>query len=158
MKKFYVVLFSIMCFTTVNVLADAPCTSEEEWIAAQNGCEAEERTPVCNSECFLCTDKNYDCLFQELGLDDIQRCSAMKIQEKYEQETLSINEAIQCEKDKLKQMKAGCCKYFDLKKQKRVIKNLKNERQKICDCYEKQFKMILSDNQRSAYNKYKKCK
>ncbi|MBQ3641802.1 hypothetical protein II906_07775 [bacterium] len=155
MKK-ALVLFLFMFFSTGLILAENTF-SEAEWIAAQNGCENAVEQPVCDSECFLCTKKNADCLFREIGLNETQICTAMKIQEKYELETLSINERINCEKAKLKQMKENCGKYFDIKKQKRVINELKRERNKICECYEKQFKMILSDKQIHDYNKYKKC-
>ena len=49
-------------------------------------------------------------------------------------------------------------KRSQLRKQNRTIKDLKKKRKEICKCYEKEFKTILSDPQRKAYNKYKKVR
>ena len=68
------------------------------------------------------------------------------------------NEQIECECAKLNDLKANCAKYNDIRKQKNVIKKLKKTKKEICDCYEKQFKALLSDSQKKKYNKYKKCK
>jgi len=97
-------------------------------------------------------------LFRQMGLSETQICTAMKIQDKYELEVLSLNERIQCEEQSLNSLKSNCAKNSQLRKQKRTIKDLKKKRKEICKCYEKQFKALLSDQQKRAYNKYKKCK
>ena len=162
MKKFYVLLMTFACLNVCNVFADSPCDKnmpQQTKTMQQQNCEKPCDAPLpCRSECFLCTNKNTEDLVNEVGLSDTQVCTTMKLQEKYEQEVLSINEQIECESARLNELKANCAKYSDIRKQKHTIKKLKKAKKEICECYEKQFKALLSNEQKNRYNKYKKCK
>ena len=163
MKKIYVLLMSFACLSIANAFADSPCDSEmpkqQTRTIQQQNCDKPCEKPVqCPSECFLCTGKNINDLFEEICLSETQACTALKIQEKYEVEVLSVNEQIECEGAKLNEMKSNCAKYSEIRKQKNVIKKLEKTKKEICKCYEKQFKSLLSDVQKKKYNKYKKCK
>lgn len=156
MKKFYLLLIAIACLCSVKVFAASPCDREMGMTPKKPACTRPcEVTPPmpCSSENFLCTGKNMNAIFRCIGLSETQICTATKIQDKYEQEVLSLNESIQCEEGKLAQLKKTCATNWDIRKQKNVIKKLKKERKKICKCYEKQFKAILSDMQISRYKK-----
>lgn len=164
MKKVYLLLLSFACLCSLSVLADSPCDSEMS-VQPQKTCAApcEPKCPEtyvkpCSSECFLCTNKNMTQLFSQMNLSETQVCTAMKIQDKYELEVLSLNERIECEEANLCQLKKSCANRSEINKVKKTIKNLKKKRTEICKCYEKQFKALLSDQQKKAYNKYKKCK
>ena len=169
MKKFYFLFGALICFCTANVFAASPCDSEisngqhstskcERGIEktpitnCQKPCEVTQR-PVSCSDNFLCTCKNMEKLFNCIGLSETQKCNAMKIQEKYELEVLSLNEQITCEENKLCSLKKGCSSNKEIKKSKKRIKNLKKERKRICKCYEKQFKSLMSDMQIKKYKK-----
>lgn len=164
MKKFYVLMMSFACLSCATVFADSPCDNEipkhqHTRTMQKQECDRPcEKLVPCPSEYFLCTNKNINDLFEEICLSETQACTALKLQEKYEVEVLSVNEQIECECAKLNDLKANCAKYNDIRKQKNVIKKLKKTKKEICDCYEKQFKALLSDSQKKKYNKYKKCK
>lgn len=172
MKKVYLLLLSFVCLGALVVYADSPCDSEMNAqpkakcgcpVQKQHTCQKPCQKPclpackqVCPSECFLCTNKNMDELFNCMNLSETQICTAMKIQDKYELEVLSLNERIQCEEQKVCALKKNCAKKSEIRKVNKTIKNLKKKRKEICKCYEKQFKALLSDPQKRAYNKYKK--
>ena len=164
MKKFYVLLMSFACLSISNVFADSPCDSEmpkhqHTKTMQQQNCERPCDAPVpCPSECFLCTNKKIEDLIDEVGLSETQACATMKLQEKYDQEVLSVNEQIECECARLNELKANCAKYSEIRKQKNTIKKLKKTKKEICECYEKQFKALLSNAQKDKYKKFKKCK
>ncbi|MCD7780288.1 MAG: hypothetical protein LUH05_06405 [Candidatus Gastranaerophilales bacterium] len=173
MKKNCLLIMSFICFCALTVYADSPCDSEMTMKSNsnysssckkpckktyQNPCEPkcpQTYTP-CASECFLCTNKNMNTLFKQIGLSETQICTAEKIQDKYELEVLSLNEKIHCEEQNMNSLKRNCATRSELRKQKNVIKKLKKTRKEICKCYEKQFKALLSDQQKRAYRKYKK--
>lgn len=157
MKKLYVLFLSFACLCTLSCFAEVknPQTQSQKQDCAKP-CPQNYQQP--SSECFLCTNQKACELFKKMSLSETQICTAMKIQDKYALEVLSLNERIQCEEEALCRLEANCAKSSDIHKQKRLIKNLKKERKEICKCYENQFKSILSDPQKHAYNKYKKCK
>ena len=156
MKKIYLLFGALICFCTTNVFAQSPCDAEmgmtKTPTTCQQPCEVTQR-PVACSDNFLCTCKNMEKLFNCVGLSETQKCNAMKIQEKYEQEVLSLNEQITCEENKLCSLKKGCSTNKEIKKSKKRIKTLKKERKRICKCYEKQFKSLMSDMQIKKYKK-----
>jgi len=177
MKKVYLLLLSFACLSSLISYADSPCSSETGVQTkpkcgcpvhkqmqtpcvkpVQKSCQqpCKKTKPICPSECFLCTNKNMDDLFDCMNLSETQICTAMKIQDKYELEVLSLNERIQCEEKKICALKSSCAKKSEIRKVKRTIKDLKKKRKEICKCYEKQFKALLSDQQKRAYKKYKK--
>ncbi len=186
MKKLYVLILSVLCLCASSALANSPCDSEMKswgwhpWKMAnksncqkpcKKACSIPCQTPApCESQCpqtytnpcavdgFLCTNKDMNCLFRQMNISETQRCTAMKIQDKYEQEVMSLNERIECEENNINSLKRNCAKRSQLRKQNRVIKDLKKKRKEICKCYEKQFKAILSQPQIKEYNKYKKSK
>lgn len=175
MKKFYLLILSLLCLCSLAAFAGSPCNQEQGYSKQYNGssCQKPCQKPTQNkcaqpcetpktcdtpcksaqSECFLCTNKNMNSLFSAMNLSDSQICTAMKIQDKYQLEVLSMNERIQCEKQNLYSLKQKCTKGSELRKQKRTISRLEKDRKKICKCYEEQFKAILSDPQRKAYKK-----
>ncbi len=173
MKKIYLLILSLLCLSTLCSYAASPCDSEVGTYP-KSGCNCQkhkytqpktncakpcEKTPQYSTPCtsgFLCTRKNADTLFKCMNLSQTQICNAMKIQEKYEQEVLSLNERIQCEHSKYAQLSNNCAKGSEKRKQKRLIKNLEKKRKDICKCYEKQFEATLSDMQKKAYKKAKK--
>ncbi len=178
MKKTCLLLMSFVFLFTSAVFADSPCDNEMSAASNSNytapckkpckkSCKKSCKKPCepkcpqtynpCPSECFLCTNKNMNTLFSQIGLSETQICTAMKIQDKYELEVLSLNEKIHCEEQNMNSLKRNCATRSELRKQRNVIKKLKKERTKICKCYEKQFKALLSDQQKRAYRKYKKC-
>ncbi len=139
-----------------------PCKKHYQ-TPCQTPCEKTYQTPCqtpcqadAQSECFLCTNRNMNSIFSQMNLSETQMCTAMKIQDKYALEVLSINERIQCEKQNLSLLKQKCAKRSEMRKQNRTISRLKKDRKKICKCYEDQFKAILSDEQKKAYKKAKK--
>jgi hypothetical protein len=154
---------SFACLSVCNVFADSPCDSEmpkhqHTRTMQEQNCEKPCDAPIpCPSECFLCTNKNMCTLFSQMKLSNTQICTAEKIQDKYDLETYSISDRIKCEEESLCKMEANCCKASEIRKQKRLIKKLKNEHKKICKCYEEQFQSILSNDQKKSYRKYKKC-
>lgn len=175
MKKVYLLLLSFAFLCSLSSFANSPCDSEMKMqpktqtsVPCQKPCQKSSKKPCekpspqayvkpCSSECFLCTNKNMKTLFTQMRLSDTQICTAMKIQDKYELEVLSLNERLECEETNLCQLKQSCAKRSQINKVKKTIKNLKKKRKEICKCYEKQFKALLSDQQKKAYRKYKKC-
>ena len=171
MKKIYLLFLSFICLCSMSVFAESPCDSEIQvkkptpcekpcqkpcQKPCTNPCEKPAAANPCASDCFLCTNKNMNSLFNEMNLSETQMCTAMKIQEKYEQETLSLNERIQCEKQALCKLEQTCAKGSEIRKQKRLIKKLEKKKKEICKCYEEQFKAIISNDQKKIYNKCKK--
>ncbi len=184
MKKIYLLLLSFICLTAMSVYADSPCDSEmhTKQKAPCQRCKKYHKnysasqtrtTRTCKTPCktlppqpeysyeqtcdgFLCSAKDSNTLFKCMHLSETQICNAMKIQEKYEQEVLSLNERIQCENEKYYQLKSSCAKGSEVRKQKRLVKKLMKTKKDICKCYEKQFEATLSDMQRKAYRKAKK--
>lgn len=134
------------CPVTQSNLCEKPCP---------NGCP-EKVTPVCTGDNFLCTGKDKHSLYQCLNLSATQVCTAEKINDKYQLEVLSLNERLDCEYRNRGALKQNCTKRCDLRASKKVINDLKKERRKICECYEKEFKNILSEEQIKSYKKYKK--
>ena len=156
MKKFYLLFGALICFCSANVFAASPCDTEMGMTKAPTTCQKPcevTQTPINCSDNFLCTCKNMEELFNCIGLSETQKCNAMKIQEKYELEVLSLNEQITCEENKLCSLKKGCSTNKEIKKSKKRIKALKKERKRICKCYEKQFKSLMSDMQIKKYKK-----
>lgn len=148
-KKLFLLILSLICLCSLCVFAasndcdkkpkcDKPCSKSFE---------------QCLTECFLCTEKPMAKAFEGMNLSGSQICNAKKLQEKYEVEVLSIEEKIQCEEEKLNELKEKCSSNSAIRKQKRHIKELKKTRKKICDCYQKEFKAALSNDQRHRYNK-----
>ena len=163
MKKIYVLFMTFACLSIANVFADSPCDNEmpnqNTRTMQQQNCQKPCDAPLpFRSECFLCTNKNIEDLINEVGLSDTQACTTMKLQEKYEQEVLSISEQLECEAAKLRELKENCAKYSEIRKQKNIVRKLKKAKKEICECYEKQFKALLSNEQKSRYNRYKKFK
>lgn len=181
MKKIYFLFLSLACLCSLTAFADSPCDNEMPMkpktscaVPCQKPCAKPCEKPCekqvvkpcetkypqtykhCTSECFLCTNVNMNNLFRQMNLSETQICTAMKIQEKYELEVLSLNERIQCEEQKYESLNNNCSKWSERHKQKRLVKDLKKKRKEICKCYEKQFRAILSDSQWKAYKKYKK--
>lgn len=157
MKKFHLLFGALICFCCANVFAASPCDREMGMAKApinncQKPCEVTQ-TPVSCSDNFLCTCKNMEELFDCIGLSETQICNAMKIQEKYELEVLSLNEQIKCEEEKLCSLKKSCGSKREMCKTKKRIKELKKERKRICKCYEKQFKSLMSSMQIKKYKK-----
>ena len=134
------------CNKPVQTPCEKPCSPEPVYSRA------------CPADTFLCTGKEKNAMFKCLKLSETQICNADKLQDKYETEVLSLNERIQCEKKKLYEMKKACTKGSEYRRTKREIKRLKKERNKICECYEKQFKVTLSSEQIKEYKRYKKGK
>lgn len=165
MKKLYLLFMSLVCLCSLSTYANSPCDAEMpskpktecRQPCRPNPCPQTYQTPSCTTG-FLCTNKDMNSVFRNMNLSESQICNAEKIQSKYAQEVLSINERIGCEKEKLCQMKSACAKWNETRKQKKLIKKLEKKRKEICKCYEKQFKATLSDMQRKQYNKNKKCK
>ena len=165
MKKLCLLFMCAVCLCSLSTYANCPCENNNqiqprtacEKPCTPNPCEQTYQTP-CPSSCFLCTKANMNTLFKQMNLCDTQICNAMKIQGKYEQEVLSLNERIECEKASLCKLEETCAKASDIRKQKSLIKKLEKKKKEICKCYEKQFKVTLSQDQQKAYNKYKKCK
>ncbi len=182
MKKLSILFLSFVCLSSLNAFANSPCDSEmaqktykhtagnrqqyrQYYYKTQQQCQkpCQKVTqkqcvqPVLNCQKFLCTNADMNTLFKNMCLSETQICNAQKIQEKYEQEVLSLTERIECENQKYCQMKEACAKKGELRKQKRLIKKLEKKRKEICKCYEKEFKTTLSKDQQRAYNKYKKC-
>lgn len=176
MKKLYLLFLSFICFCSLSAFADSPCDKEIQKAPSRNcqkpctkqyqrtyqtpcqkPCEKPcPKAPSCNK--FLCTNADMNTLFKNMNLSSTQVCNAEKIQSKYEQEVLSLNERLQCEREKLCQLEQTCAKGSELRKQKRLIKKLEKKKKEICKCYEKQFKATLSSTQQKAYRKYKKCR
>ena len=184
MKKIYFLFLSFICLSCLSVYADSPCDSEMQK-TSKSTCPrchkqhkyytyAPTKTSSCQKPCekmynppptpsfdscsssFLCTKRDMKSLFRCMNLSETQICNAQKIQNKYEQEVLSLNERIKCENEKYYELKNNCSKNSELRKQKRLIKKLEKKRKEICKCYEKQFEVTLSSMQRKAYRKAKK--
>ena len=179
MKKLSILFLSFVCLSSLSVFADSPCDNEvtKKTYQTQNTMpknqgkykyyyyktQQQPCQPKCNkqkSTCnyFLCTNADMNTLFENMCLSDTQICNAEKINDKYNQEVLSITERIECENQKYCEMEENCAKSSELRKQKRLIKKLEKKKKEICKCYEKEFKTTLSKDQQKAYNKYKKCK
>lgn len=159
MKKICLLLLS---FVFLNSLAFADSCYKTQQNCKKCPKQTQQYTacpkPQTCSGKFLCTNKDMTTLFSQMRLSDTQICTATKINDKYSLEVLSLNERIQCECEKLCALKQKCAKNSEIRKQKRLIKRLEKDRKKICQNYECQFKSMLSDDQKKAYKKYKKCK
>ena len=149
MKKIGIFILCAMLLASLQVIAEDNCETKK-----QNTCPQTYETNKCDK--FLCTNSDIETIFQETGLSDSQICTARKLQEKYELETLSVSDRLGYEENVLNEYYATCANNSDIKSQKKKIKNLNKTRKDICKCYEKQFKVMLSDAQRKAYNKYRK--
>ena len=148
-KKIFLLVLSLVCLCSLCVFASSnDCDKKQK---CEKPCT--KTFEQCLTECFLCTEKTMANAFEGMNLSSSQICNAKKLQEKYEQETLSIEEKIQCEEEKLNELKRNCSKKSAIRKQKRHIRELKKTRKKICDCYQKEFKDTLSNDQRHRYNK-----
>ena len=157
MKKLSILFLSFICLSSLSIFADSPCDKEvknKQVMSYQKPCQ-KQYTSQSTSNCFLCTDAKKNTLFKQMCLSDTQICNANKIQDKYEQEVLSLCERIDCEKVKYNQLKQACAKANELRKQKRLIKKLEKKKKEICNCYEKEFKTTLSKDQEKLYRKYK---
>ena len=159
MKNLFLLLLSFISLCSLVCYADSPCDNEMRTQTPQTVCQQPTQQTIyereCPQECFLCTNKNIDELFDCMGLNETQICTAMKIQDKYELEVLSLNEKIQCEEDRICALKQNCANKREIRAVKKNIKEMKKKRKEICKCYEKQFKAILSDNQKREYRRFK---
>ena len=158
MKKLCLLLLSFV-FLSSACYATSHCQNQAQYSKAHQTVKncPKKQEQHCSGK-FLCTNRNMSNLFHEMRLSDTQICTATKINDKYTLEVLSLNERIQCEHQNLYVLKQKCAKNSEIRKQKRLIKRLEKDRKKICKNYECQFKAILSDDQKKAYKKYKKCK
>lgn len=176
MKRLSIFFLSFVCLSSLSVFADSPCDKEMQkktyqmnktipqkktyqyyYKTQQPNCKKECDTPKSTCNYFLCTNADMNTLFENMCLSDTQICNAEKINDKYNQEVLSLTERIECENQKYCKMKENCAKNGELRKQKRLIRKLEKKRKEICKCYEKEFKTTLSKDQQKAYKKYKKC-
>ena len=155
MKKIWIFIVCSLLLASLQAIGDANDTNciNSEKHQTESTCPQTRETNKCNK--FLCTDSDMETIFDEIGLSDSQICTTMKIQEKYEQETISVNDRLLYEENVLNEYIATCADNRDKRNQKKKIKNLKKTRDEICKCYEQQFKTILSKGQKSAYSKYK---
>jgi hypothetical protein len=178
MKKIYLLILMSFCLCSLCAYAESPCDKEMP-MKPKSECVKPCEKPSCKSclkkapaqnelkcpqnytsseECFLCTGKNIKEVFKNASLSETQICNAMKIQEKYNTEVLSLNEKITCEEEKLSKLKKNCSSKSELRKQKKLLKDLNKKKKEICNCYENQFKALLSDSQKKSYNKFKRAK
>lgn len=141
MKKLAIFVLCTALLASLQVFAQTDC----------NECPQTNTTNVCDK--FLCTNTDMEKVFDETGLSDSQICTARKLQEKYEQETLSVRDRLLYEENVLNEYNATCADKSDIRAQKKKIKKLNKTHKEICKCYDKQFKVMLSDAQRKAYNK-----
>ncbi len=161
MKKINLLIIALFCCLSMNAFAEDGCKTP---CPAPSPCEKPKPEPCekkmysrpCPVETFLCTEKAKDCLFDAANLSESQLCAANKIQDKYELEVLSLNERIKCEQERLNSLKRSCASKSEMRKQKKIIEELKNDRKDICKCYEAQFRDMLSSEQWSAYKNAKK--
>lgn len=147
MKKLGIYIVCVLLLASLEVLAMPGCVEE-------NTCPQTYETNPCSK--FLCTNSDIETVFDETGLSESQICTAKKLQEKYELETLSVNDRLMYEENVLNEYIQTCTKNSDIREQRKKIKDLKKTRNDICKCYEKQFKSMLSTPQRKAYNKYRR--
>jgi len=154
MKKISLLIIVLFCCASINAFAEDNCGTPCPKPAPP--CEKKMYTRPCPVETFLCTGKSKECLFNAAGLSESQLCTANKIQDKYELEVLSLNERIKCEEERLNSLKRKCAKKSEMKKQKKIISELKSDRKDICKCYEAEFRDMLTSEQWSAYKKAKK--
>ena len=152
MKKTGIFILCAILIASMQAFADN-CSKD-----CDNTCPKEvEMCPnndLNNNNCFLCTNSDMEIVFKETGLSDSQICTARKLQEKYEQETLSVNDRLEYEENVLNEYNATCANKSDIRSQKKKINDLKKTKNDICKCYQKQFKVMLSDAQRKEYKKY----
>ncbi len=147
MKKIGIYMVCIALLASLQAFADCE-------FPVKNICPQTYEQNQCDK--FLCTNSDIEDIFHETGLSDSQICTARKLQEKYELETLSVNDRLEYEENVLNEYINTCADNNCIREQKKKIKNLKKTRNDICKCYEKQFKVMLSNAQRKAYNKYRK--
>ncbi len=156
MKKISLLILSLFCLCSMSAFAthDNCCKKPQSVPKCEKPCPQTYTESDCDS--FLCTEKNMNSVFSGMNLSNAQICNAKKIQEKYEQEVLSLEEKLECECAKLKELEECCANASEIRKQKNVIKELEKTKKKICECYENQFKATLSSDQERIYNKNKK--
>ena len=143
MKKFSLLLLSLICFCSLSTFAthDSCCENHNQtykkvkqsnencqktYMEKQKNCDTPCPVTSINS-CFLCKDIDKNSLFQQMNLSSTQICTANKIHDKYEQEVYSLQERIVCEHQKLSKLKSDCAKKSVQRKQKRVIKRLEKK-------------------------------
>ena len=149
LKKIFLLILSLIFLCSLCVFAASnDCNKKQK-------CEKSysQTYEQCLTECFLCTEKTMASAFSGMNLSSNQICNAKKMQEKYEQEVLSVEEKIQCEEEKLNELKEKCTSDSTIRKQKRRIKELKKTRKEICERYQKEFKSTLSSDQEKTYKK-----
>lgn len=153
MKKVGLLVLAIIVLCSLYAFAapDECCKKQKAEPKKETKCP--QKSVDCLDECFLCTEKNMKSVFSGMNLSSAQICNAQKIQEKYELEIYSLEEKIQCEMEKLTDLKKKCSSKFDLNKQRRVIKNLEKTKKKICNCYQEEFKATLSKEQEKIYKR-----
>ena len=93
MKKISYLFMCVVCLCSLSSYADMDYSTKTncEKPSSPNPCQKSYQTP-CPSSCFLCTNANMNTLFKQMNLCETQICNAMKIQDKYAQEVLSLNE------------------------------------------------------------------
>ena len=149
MKKIGLYILCNILLASLQAFADSDNCNKEK-----TQCPQTYETNPCDK--YLCTNSDIETIFRETGLSDSQICTTRKLQEKYEQETLSVNDRLQYEENVLNEYYATGASRCEIRAQKRKINDLKKTRNDICKGYEKQFKVILSDAQRREYRKYRK--
>ena len=144
MKKVYLLLLSFAFLCSLSGFANSPCDSEMKMqpktqtsVPCQKPCQK-----PCNKPCEKPSPQAY-----------VKPCSSecFLCTNKNMKTLFTQMQANLC------QLKQSCAKRSQINKVKKTIKNLKKKRKEICKCYEKQFKALLSDQQKKAYRKYKKC-
>ena len=124
MKKINLLILSLLCLCSLTAFAthDNCCKKQNQIPKCEKPCP--QKHTSLSDECFLCTDKDMESVFCGMNLSDSQICNAQKIQEKYEQEVYSLDERLDCERDKLEELEENCASNSEIRRQKNIIKEL----------------------------------
>ncbi len=151
-KKF---LILVVCCFVYNTTA----FSQELGVMAngEKACECNHSTKCLDLMTSMYNERAT--LYNVLNLsNDQQKCKDVIDQKRYEELGKLFKEYQQEEYVLSKMCEHSGASEFAVKKQEKVIKNIKKEMQKTADKYDKEFKSILSSEQKAKYNTVTKMK
>ena len=140
---------------TQAVMADCGCPQPQS--CNKPSCEdCADKARRCYSDC---KDQKREEIYCRLNLDSCQRDKAMAIEDRYDDDLECLGDKIkndhECLCDKLND---SCLDKKAVKNQEKILKNdLKDMKDKL-KMVDKDFKEILTKEQKSEYRKIKKCK
>ncbi len=130
----------------------APCPC----VAPADPCNCKVPTEAVVKEESSCYQLSQCDLFKKLCLDSCQLEKAKCLYSKYLCDTTPLKDRLKCEKEKLCKMVKGCATPCEIKEQKKLIKDIKQDIKDKWECYQNSLKELLTKDQLKEYKKITK--